>query len=251
MNNGQSQGTVQCGNQEISYRIVRSGRRSLALQVKRDGQVIVRSPHKVESEVIHSFVRKHEAWILKHKSEIDRRMEQARERVWKDGMILWVHGEPRHLKIRNGDHSRTGKGRLASVRDTGSEIEVSLRDGGTEEAARAVISWYRDSARAMLEEKTALWAARMGIEYGTITVRNQTTRWGSCSAKGNLNFNWRLFAVPERAADYVVVHELAHIRQMNHSKQFWEIVACMMPDYEQQRRELRDYEDQMEINTQC
>ena len=80
----------------------------------------------------------------------------------------------------------------------------------------------------------------MGVDYGRITVRDQRTRWGSCSAKGNLNFNWRLILAPGEVLDYVVVHELAHRREMNHSKRFWSLVEMVLPDYERRRRWLKE-----------
>ena len=81
---------------------------------------------------------------------------------------------------------------------------------------------------------------RMGVDYGRITIREQKTRWGSCSSKGNLNFNWKLVLLAPELLDYVVVHELAHRREMNHSKNFWKIVEAELPDYREQRRRLKE-----------
>ena len=80
----------------------------------------------------------------------------------------------------------------------------------------------------------------MGVDYGRITIREQKTRWGSCSSKGNLNFNWKLVLLAPELLDYVVVHELAHRREMNHSKNFWKIVEAELPDYREQRRRLKE-----------
>lgn len=96
----------------------------------------------------------------------------------------------------------------------------------------------RERIRTFIEEKVAHYASVMGVSYGRITMRNQKTRWGSCSSEGNLNFNCRLLFVPDRIVDYVVIHELAHRRFMNHSKSFWMEVEKYMPDYRQQRKML-------------
>ena len=97
----------------------------------------------------------------------------------------------------------------------------------------------------MLRQKAALYAGIMQVTFGTITVRDQKTRWGSCSAKGNLNFNWRLILAPEPVLDYVVIHELAHRKEMNHSERFWNLVETVMPDYRNQRRWLKDHGDRL------
>ena len=87
----------------------------------------------------------------------------------------------------------------------------------------------------------------MQVTYGKLTIRQQATRWGSCSAKGNLNFNWQLVLIPKELVDYVVVHELAHRKEMNHSPRFWKLVEEQLPDYRERRRRLREYETEIEI----
>lgn len=94
-------------------------------------------------------------------------------------------------------------------------------------------------AAEILQEKCRLFAKRMGVGYGRITIREQKTRWGSCSGAGNLNFNWKLVLMPEKIQDYVVVHELAHRIEMNHSPSFWAVVENMIPDYKERRDWLR------------
>ena len=96
----------------------------------------------------------------------------------------------------------------------------------------------RERIQTFIEEKVSYYASVMGVSYGRITMRNQKTRWGSCSSEGNLNFNCRLLFVPDRIVDYVVIHELAHRKFMNHSKAFWKEVEKYMPDYKEQRKML-------------
>lgn len=95
-------------------------------------------------------------------------------------------------------------------------------------------------ARVLLTARTEHWSAELGIPYKRIAIRSQRTRWGSCSAKGNLNFNWRLAAAPAAVLDYVVIHELCHLRELNHSRDFWAHVKLACPDYKSHRRWLRD-----------
>ena len=100
---------------------------------------------------------------------------------------------------------------------------------------------YREQARARISERAAWFARIMGVSYGRITIRAAKTRWGSCSAKGNLNFHWKLILMPEEVLDYVVVHELAHRKQMNHSPAFWAEVEKVLPDYRERRRWLKTW----------
>lgn len=101
-------------------------------------------------------------------------------------------------------------------------------------------SYYMESARKIFKRKTAAYARKMGVTYGRITIREQKTRWGSCTSEGNLNFNWRLIFAPEKVLDYVVVHELSHRKEMNHSPAFYAVVASVMPEYKACEKWLRD-----------
>lgn len=100
---------------------------------------------------------------------------------------------------------------------------------------------YMELARDIFTRKTAYYASLMKVTYGRISIREQKTRWGSCSSKGNLNFNWRLIFAPEEVLDYIVIHELAHRKEMNHSPAFYRVVASVMPDYKRPQKWLRDH----------
>ena len=100
-------------------------------------------------------------------------------------------------------------------------------------------------ALGVIPKKVAQYAREMGVSYGQITIRNQKTRWGSCSAKGNLNFNCLLMLAPEEVLNYVIIHELAHRREMNHSRAFWNIVSEQMPDYKEKIRWLNEHGDEL------
>lgn len=101
-------------------------------------------------------------------------------------------------------------------------------------------SIYKEAAREYFPKRTAHYARLLGVTYGKISIRDQKTRWGSCSSTGNLSFNWRLILAPPNVLDYVVVHELCHRKEMNHSPGFWELVESLMPDYRKYRKWLKD-----------
>ncbi len=100
---------------------------------------------------------------------------------------------------------------------------------------------YRSQAREVISRRAAYFAPLMGVSYNRIAIKETKTRWGSCSAKGNLNFHWKLILMPAKILDYVVVHELAHLKEMNHSPRFWAQVEKMLPDYRQRRKWLKEH----------
>ena len=179
--------------ERIEYEVIRSARKTIAVQVNIDKSVLVRAPKRCSKAAIEVFVEEHKEWIIRKKKEMERRAAEREEK--RKNMPRWREEDYRSCRL---------------------------------EAEKA------------LGERTAFFAKVMGIDYGRITVRNQKTRWGSCSAKGNLNFNWRLILAPGEVLDYVVVHELAHRREMNHSERFWRLVENILPDYQRQRRWLKE-----------
>ncbi|MBQ6635283.1 MAG: M48 family metallopeptidase [Lachnospiraceae bacterium] len=173
-----------------AIRIIRSSRRTLSLQVKNDGQVIVRAPRHVTLQEIAAFVRKNSAWLHKHLEKVRKEKEL----------------------------------------NAASPVQPLTMDD---------IQKLADEALRVIPGRVAHFAPLVGVTYGRITVRNQRTRWGSCSSKGNLNFNCLLMLAPPDILDYVVVHELCHRKEMNHSPKFWAEVAKVIPDYKERQKWLR------------
>lgn len=172
--------------ENIAYEWVRSRRRTMAVQIKEDGQVVVRTPYSVSRAEVERFLEERGEWILKNRQD------------------------------------------LMDARKKKTVITEEMRKAGVEKALR------------IFPERVEYYARLMGISYGRITIREQKTRWGSCSGRGNLNFNWKLVLMPPEILDYVVVHELAHRREMNHSRAFWKIVEQVLPDYQERRKKLKE-----------
>ena len=99
---------------------------------------------------------------------------------------------------------------------------------------------HKEQARAVIVQRIEKYIGVYGFEFGRVAIRNTKSRWGSCSAKGNLNFSYRLLFLPEHLADYVVVHELCHLQELNHSSRFWQLVSQAVPDYKERRKALRN-----------
>ncbi|HVI41942.1 MAG TPA: SprT family zinc-dependent metalloprotease [Anaerovoracaceae bacterium] len=106
---------------------------------------------------------------------------------------------------------------------------------------------YKKQAKEYLQQRCLYFSEVMGLQHGTVKINSAKTRWGSCNRRGDINFTYRLLFAPEELIDYVVVHELAHLKEMNHSARFWSVVGQTMPDYKTRRKKLREFEHQVEL----
>ena len=175
---------------DFDIEVRRSARKTIALEIRPDGSLLMRVPRQMTAREIDRFLDEQDGWIRKH---------------------------------------------LAQVRTR--QAELPQTEPLTAEQIRALA----DQALQVIPERVRYYAPLVGVTYGRITIRNQRTRWGSCSAKGNLNFNCLLMLMPPEILDYVVVHELAHRREMNHSPAFWAIVESVLPDYRARRQWLKEH----------
>ena len=192
---------LQTDDEIIEIPIIRSKRKTLGLEVKYDGTVNARVPMRAPREIIERFIREHEAWIVRKRQE-------------------W--------SLAGNKDDMAGEYGVNAIDPSRILPAVETKEG------KAKIRQY-------IEKQVEYYAGLMGVTYGRISMRNQKTRWGSCSSQGNLNFNNRLLFVPEELVDYVIVHELAHRKEMKHSNAFWNVVARYLPDYKERRRKLKTY----------
>lgn len=177
---------------EYEIQVIRSGRRSIALEIRPDLTILVRAPYRASNREIQQFVSEKSGWLEKHFAMARRHKEE--------------------LESRQREETLT----MDEVRSLAKE------------------------ATRVIPERVRYYAPMVGVDYGRITIRNQRTRWGSCSGKGNLNFNCLLMKTPPEVVDYVVVHELCHRKEMNHSPQFWAEVEKVLPEYKKARKWLKE-----------
>lgn len=194
------------------YELIRSRRRTIAIEIDLNGTIRVRAPYNVGNMRIRQFVEDKSGWIGKTLDKVEERKRKAGAGLGDDGVI--------------------------SSDDLPPLTEADIRT-------------LTEEAKAVIPAKVAYWAKMAGVTYGRITIRHQRSRWGSCSTKGNLNFNCLLMQAPVEILDYVIIHELCHRRHMNHSREFWDEVAGLCPEYKARRRWLRENGDELmtrEIN---
>jgi len=214
------------------YTLIRSKRKTLALCVDGEGQLVVRAPLKLAERDIEAFIEKKAQWIAARQRRIAE--EAARFKVFElvDGESILLFGEP-HV-VNRGDVTRV------TVVDEHILVPLSMTLEG-------FAGWMRFISKKVIKERVAYYAKLMGVSHSTVKITNAKRRWGSCSAKNTLNFSWRLVMCPRWVIDYVVVHELCHVAFKNHSPQFWEYVATQMPHYKEARNWLRQNQKLMDV----
>ncbi len=227
----------------VCYELKRARRRSIGFVVGPDG-LSVSAPRWVGTGEIESALHEKKDWILRklaEQRERNRRLQQARVE-WRDGTTVPFLGETIRVML---DGQAIGAVLDTQAAATAGAPRLALRIGLPQQAAPeqirdAVQSWLQRQARRVFEERCRHFAERLGVRYTKLALSSAQTRWGSASADGSIRLNWRLihFAMP--TIDYVVAHELAHLREMNHSPRFWDVVRSVMPDYEQARGTLKD-----------
>jgi predicted metal-dependent hydrolase len=229
---------VTFGRREITYRIRRSDRRTtVAVTVAPGEGVVLVAPLSATVSRLDRVVHDKAAWIvdrLRHVSELE---NQPGAKEFVTGETFYYLGRSFRLKVQataRTDTARLERGWL--------QVPVSNRVVQEQRArlVRAALEdWCIEKAEARLPERVAQLAARFNLEPQAVLVRYQAKRWASCDDHGTLRFNWRIIQAPMRLVDYVVAHELAHLRHKNHTKPYWALLGKVMPDYEQRRADLR------------
>ena len=228
---GKEYAEIELDGGAVPYRLRRHPRRRrLTLLVDEQGVLEVRAPQRCTRRRVEAFLLTQGPWIVQ-------RLRQARRDrpPLADGLLLPYLDETLTLRLHTG--SREG------VRREGSLLYLTHRSGAPEERlAELLKNWYRRRARTELAFRLQRRSRALGLPFRRVSVRDQKSRWGSySSATGTVSLNWRLMLVPEALADYVLVHELAHVRHPNHAPAFWALVARHVPRYELYRDRLRSF----------
>ena len=217
------------GERWIEYTVKRSPRRcSITFTIDEDG-LRVGAPWRASQRRIEVLLGSHARWIDLKLAEW-----QARQRppfIWNEGATVMLLGEPLILAKIPTCISMERNGNMLYLPDRTPHDPQGL--------AEQVVAWLRRTAQNWFEQRAAYYAPLLNVQVSTIRLSNARTRWGTCHPDGRIHLNWRLIQMPEMLIDYVVVHELAHLREPNHSQRFWRWVAGVMPDYQHRRKTLR------------
>ncbi|MCZ6728461.1 MAG: SprT family zinc-dependent metalloprotease [SAR324 cluster bacterium] len=213
-------------------------RRTVAVTVHPENGVVVHTPSRYSRRRVEAFLREKAAWILKHRARFEQERARRRALRWELGALLPFLGAryPLHFVLDGGrEQVRLEQGRFV--------LGLPLDGDGAAFGGRVrerMLDWYREQATALILERVGHFKGLLGVTPLRVRVKQQKRRWGSCSAKGALNFNWQLVLAPPDVLDYVVVHELCHLIVLNHSPRFWALVEGVLPDYRERRLWLRE-----------
>lgn len=225
--------SVSGNGRRLEYILIRSRRRDVLLKALPGGETRVYAPAYLPLKEADDLVRERMDALLRMHDQLERQLTQNRLRhPVAQGSRICIEGRAYALERAQGRH--------VTLRLEGERCILTLPEPEEENAVRAALKQAL-SRRALtrIRERLGEYAPRLGVEFGRVAIRDQKSRWGSCSAKHNLNFNWKLIMAPPEALDYVVIHELCHLIEFNHSPRFWRLVEGQMPEYEAWKKWLK------------
>ncbi|MCL1997034.1 MAG: M48 family metallopeptidase [Defluviitaleaceae bacterium] len=217
----------------IEYTLIRSRRKTASLHIKPEG-VEVRVPLKYPRAKVDEFVMSKEEWINSKLNELQKRIEKKRTFALNYGDTIMYRGVAYSIVAKDVTQPEF-EGRC-----------FYLPPNLESDTIKAIcVATYRHLARIHIIDRTAVYAELMGVTPAKVKINNAKTRWGSCSHKKNINFSWRLIMADDDVIDYVIVHELAHLLELNHSRMFWDIVENIMPNYRECNLRLNQLEKRL------
>lgn len=228
---------VTCGSREMVFSLERRKRKTLAIEVHPDGSVRVKAPLRLPLHQIRERVEQREGWIVKQQRRFAELPPPLPEREYVSGESYCYLGRQVRLMVIAG--------KLEAVKLRGSTLEVTLADPSETDRVRLLVQrWFRARAEEVFHERLAHCCnqvAPLGIAHpGTFTVRRMRRRWGSCSADGRILLNTQLVGASLSCIDYVIIHELCHVQQHNHSRAFYALLSAALPDWRERKRKLDD-----------
>lgn len=220
----------------IPYQLERRSRKTVGMRISPDG-LVVHAPKRISHSQLEQLLLTKAGWIRK-------KLEAQQDNLvapiqWQDGTPLLLLGNDISLSVKHDARSR-------AVEYLPGVLQVALPvPEDTTAIARKVLQWYRKQAMADFGRRLEILSAKLGVPVPPLFLSNARSRWGSCNSRGEVRLNWRLLQAPPHIINYVICHELAHLKQMNHSAKFWAIVEKICPDYKRAEKELKGLSAQL------
>jgi len=210
--------------------ITRSNRKTLSLSILKDGQVVIKAPLKMSKECIDRFVYEKQKWIREKLAIIEHSKQKYDEIMHYNKFMLF--GNVYSLKLAN----------VKKIETSNNEMCIYLPKTTPEDKIMAKLkNWYKKMAKSILEERLKYISNLVKLAPNSMRISDSKGRWGACNSKGNVSFNFRVVMLEPAVIDYVIVHELCHLVEMNHSKRFWQLVYSFLPNAETQKEKIKEF----------
>jgi len=216
------------GMAKVEFIIYRSHRRTLSLEISSEDKVIVRAPFRMPDADIKAFILKKQDWIKRKLEQVKKDKEQINPHTYEAGEIFSFLGKEYPLAFSE---------QVSGLVDISDKLYVTAAYAG--KAKQVLQLWYKLQAGNVFASRVEYFSEKMQVQPKAVNLSNAKHRWGSCSPAGKIRLNWCLVQAPPEIIDYVIVHELAHLKHHDHSKAFWQEVEKYIPDYLEHRRRLR------------
>lgn len=219
----------------LEYKILYSDRKNLTITVERDRSVVVRAPEGTTPEKIENLVEKKKFWIYQKTNHLQKYSENPASAEFVSGASILYLGKTHRLHAAKED--------FEGIKF---DQDFIIAKKNLPQAADLMREWYLKQARKIITPKVEFYTKNLGVRYNAVLISELKFRWGSCTPKNNLNFNWRLIKAPMRVIEYIIVHELAHLIEPNHTADFWKVVKAQLPHYQKSKEWLKEFGELLE-----
>jgi hypothetical protein len=214
---------------QIDYQIKYSDRKTITITVERDRAIVVRAPKGTDRDKIHRLVESKKLWLYEKLKSAQKYSSEKTVKEFVSGETVLYLGKKYRLEIENSSEE--------NIRFAGKFIVAAV---SSEQAGEVFRNWFKKQASGKIPVRVDQYAKNLGVQYNQVFISDLKYRWGSCTPKDNLNFNWRLIKAPMFVVDYVIVHELAHFLEPNHTARFWTIVENQVPKFRTAKEWLKE-----------
>ena len=226
--------TLPSGDQ-LHYKLERRQRRTVGLKITQTG-LVIHAPKRISQSQLEDIIVQKADWVLRKLASIT--ANKTPEIQWQHGEQLLFLGTAITLTIEHNARSK-------AVEYEPGVLQLAMPDQDEMLIARKVVKWYKKQAITDFTRRLEIFSSKLGVKFTSLTLSNAASRWGSCNSKKEIRLNWRLLQAPPHIINYVVCHELAHIKEMNHSAKFWATVESIFPDYKAAEKELKAISPQL------
>ena len=226
--------TLPSGDQ-LHYQLERRQRRTVGLKITQAG-LVIHAPKRISQSQLEDIIVQKADWVLRKLASIT--ANKTPEIQWQHGEQLLFLGTAITLTIEHNARSK-------AVEYEPGVLQLAMPDQDEMLIARKVVKWYKKQAITDFTRRLEIFSSKLGVKFTSLTLSNAASRWGSCNSKKEIRLNWRLLQAPPHIINYVVCHELAHIKEMNHSAKFWATVESIFPDYKAAEKELKAISPQL------